>query len=118
MAEPTTDIVDLLELLIDVVSLGLITFVMGPATESITGKTPDHGTSQTVRSGQRPSIIVNFLTIHFVFALFILKNYMNTCELDNPSKTRARNVVRPPLNTAGPIVRRASSVLVFLPPEV
>ena len=42
---------------------------------------------------------------------------MNTCELENPSKTRARNVVRPPLNTAGPIVRRASSVLTVLPPK-
>ena len=37
--------------------------------------------------------------------------------MENPRRTSARKVVRPPLNTADPIVARAATVLSPLEPE-
>ena len=49
---------------------------------------------------------------------FTLKKVMKTCEDEKLHKTRARNVVKPPLNTAGPIVEIASSAFSCLVPKI
>lgn len=47
-----------------------------------------------------------FIPIHRKIEL-TLKNVVNIYELLNPSKTNARNVLNPPLNTAGPMWPKA-----------
>jgi hypothetical protein len=41
--------------------------------------------------------------------MITLKNVRKICDVENPSNAKARNVVKPPLKTAGPISSTAFS---------
>ena len=73
--------------------------VIGPNMERIVGK--------KTRPWNNPNKTVNTKT---------LKNVTKTWEVEAPSRTNARNVVMPPLNTAGPIVAMACTAFSFLEP--
>ena len=47
----------------------------------------------------------------FITPDFTLKNVMKVWDVEVPQRMRARNVVRPPLRTAGPIFSRLVMVL-------
>jgi len=73
---------------------------IGPATASMTG-------SRT-SPWNRPNTTVRTKT---------LKNDRNICDVENPNKTKARNVESPPLKMAEPMDVRANTDFSCLDPE-
>ena len=89
--------------------------LLGLSRIALQGTGQDHEIGQIWLWGQRPDKyqLIDVMIVH----LSTLKNVMNTWEEEKLHKTRARNVVSPPLKTAGPMLAMASIAFSCLVPE-